>query len=113
MSRPPYPFAQRDDIVDVLHGHRVADPYRWLEERDDETGRLTAAQEELFHKPVDGLPGRDRLRRRLGELLGAGSVGSPVWRGDRRFFTRRDGGQVRKLSSRRRPGQEGEEPSDG
>ncbi|GLZ13585.1 prolyl endopeptidase [Actinomadura sp. NBRC 104425] len=93
MSRPPYPFAQRQDIVDVLHGHRVADPYRWLEERGDDTERWMAAQEELFHKAVDGLPGRDRLRRRLGELLGAGSVGSPVWRGERRFFTRRGGGQ--------------------
>ena len=26
--RPPYPETPRDDVVDELHGHRVADPYR-------------------------------------------------------------------------------------
>ncbi|WP_030171072.1 prolyl oligopeptidase family serine peptidase [Spirillospora albida] len=86
----PYPPAHRQDIVDDLHGHRVPDPYRWLEDADGEaTLSWLAAQDELFHKVVDALPGRDRLRARLGELLGSGSVGSPVWRGERRFFTRR------------------------
>ncbi|WP_067461114.1 prolyl oligopeptidase family serine peptidase [Actinomadura macra] len=86
----PYPSAPRQDIVDEIHGHTVADPYRWLEDPDsDETKEWLAAQDELFRKVAAALPGRERLRRRLGELLGAGSVGSPVWRGERRFFTRR------------------------
>jgi len=29
------PEAQRLDLVEDLHGHRVADPYRWLEDADD------------------------------------------------------------------------------
>ncbi|MFF5260417.1 prolyl oligopeptidase family protein [Actinomadura viridis] len=90
MSRPPYPPAQRQDIVEDLHGHKVADPYRWLEDREgDDTEAWLDAQDQLFHETVDRLPGRDRLRGRLRELLGAGSVGAPVWRGERRFFTRR------------------------
>ncbi|WP_242883937.1 prolyl oligopeptidase family serine peptidase [Actinomadura litoris] len=90
----PYPPARREDIVEEIHGHRVADPYRWLEDADGEaTRRWLAAQDELFHKATDALPGREALRRRLAELLGAGSVGSPVWRGGRRFFTRRTAGQ--------------------
>jgi prolyl oligopeptidase len=90
----PYPPAHRQDIVEDIHGHRVADPYRWLEEAGgDGTAEWLAAQDRLFHKIVDALPGRDALRERLGELLGAGSVGSPVWRGERRFFTRRAAGQ--------------------
>ncbi|OLT13742.1 peptidase S9 [Actinomadura sp. CNU-125] len=90
----PYPSAQRQDIVEEIHGHRVADPYRWLEDADSgDTREWLAAQDELFHKVVDDLPGRDGLRRRLRELLGAGSVGSPIWRGDRRFFTRRTADQ--------------------
>ncbi|MFC5746990.1 prolyl oligopeptidase family serine peptidase [Actinomadura rugatobispora] len=90
MSRPPYPPAQREEIVETLHGHQVPDPYRWLEAREDgDTEAWLTAQEQLFHRFVDDLPGRDRLRGRLRELLGAGSVGAPVWRGERRFFTRR------------------------
>ncbi|MBO2445761.1 S9 family peptidase [Actinomadura barringtoniae] len=90
MSRPPYPPAERQDIADDLHGHRVADPYRWLEDPASERTRdWLTGEERLFRAYADGLPDRDRLRRRLGELLGAGSVGSPVWRGERRFFTRR------------------------
>ncbi|GGV30517.1 prolyl endopeptidase [Actinomadura cremea] len=90
----PYPPAHRQDIVEEIHGHRVADPYRWLEDvDDDDTREWLSAQDELFHKSVDDLPGRNGLRRRLRELLGAGSVGAPIWRGDRRFFTRRTADQ--------------------
>jgi prolyl oligopeptidase len=94
MSRPPYPPAQEQDIVEDIHGQQVSDPFRWLEDRGDAaTEEWLAAQDGLFHSIVDGLPGRDGLRRRLTELLGAGSVGSPVWRGERSFFTRRTAGQ--------------------
>ncbi|TDB88903.1 S9 family peptidase [Actinomadura sp. KC216] len=90
----PYPPARRQDIVEEIHGHRVADPYRWLEDPDAaDTKAWLAAQEKLFRKVMDPLAGREGLRRRLGELLGAGSVGSPHWRGERRFFTRRAPGQ--------------------
>ncbi|WP_026341201.1 prolyl oligopeptidase family serine peptidase [Actinomadura atramentaria] len=94
MSRPTYPPARREDLVDEIHGRRVPDPYRWLERRDtDETRTWLAAQDALFRETVGGVPARDRLRARLAELLSAGHVGGPVWRGGRRFFTRRDPGQ--------------------
>ncbi|MBW8484191.1 prolyl oligopeptidase family serine peptidase [Actinomadura parmotrematis] len=94
LRRPAYPPAPREDLVDELHGRRVPDPYRWLEDRRSaETERWLAAEDELFRKTVDVLPGRDRLRARLTELLSAGSVGAPVWRGDRHFFTRRTADQ--------------------
>jgi prolyl oligopeptidase len=90
MSRPAYPAAPRQNVVDDLHGHRVTDPYRWLEEpHSDETKRWLAEQGELFQHTVERFPGRPRLRERINELLGAGSIGSPRWRGDRRFFMRR------------------------
>jgi prolyl oligopeptidase len=90
MSRPPYPSARRDDIVDEIHGHHVRDPYRWLEDaQGEETKSWLTEQDDLFHHVVDDLPGRDHLRARIRELLGAGTVGPPVWRGERRFFMRR------------------------
>jgi prolyl oligopeptidase len=89
-----YPSAHRQDIVEDLHGHRVADPYRWLEDpQSADTKEWLRAQDELFHQRVDDLPGRERLRSRITELLGAGSISSPVWRGERRFFMRRTADQ--------------------
>lgn len=90
MTRLAYPPAARLDLVEDTHGYRVPDPYRWLEDPEDvETKRWLDAQDELCHDMIGVLPGRERLRDRIRELLGAGSVSPPVWRADRRFFLRR------------------------
>jgi prolyl oligopeptidase len=89
-----YPPAPRLDLVEVLHGHEVADPYRWLEDAGSaQTREWSAAQDELVREHLDGLPGRERLRQRLTELLGTGSVGAPAWREGRSFRMRREPGQ--------------------
>jgi prolyl oligopeptidase len=90
MTSPAYPEARRSDDEDVLHGTPVPDPYRWLE--DDtapETVAWSEAQDALLAAHTADLPGRERLRARVAELLGAGMVGTPVWRGQRQFFLRR------------------------
>ena len=94
MAPRDYPPADRLDVVDVLHGREVADPYRWLEDAaDPRTVTWSAGQDALCRAHLDALPGRDRLADRLTELLQAGSVGTPAWRGGRAFWTRRDPGQ--------------------
>jgi prolyl oligopeptidase len=96
---PRYPPAPTGDLVETLHGHVVADPYRTLEdEADPATVAWSAAQDELYAAYRTGLVARaagtafddDGLRTRLHGLLGAGSIGSPAWRGERFFRTRRD-----------------------
>ena len=85
-----YPVARRADVADEMFGHRVADPYRWLEDPSaQETKEWLAAQDELARGHLDALPGRDRLRARLAELIDTGLVSVPVWRGERCFFVRR------------------------
>jgi prolyl oligopeptidase len=94
MTLPPYPDAHREDVIEIIHGREVADPYRWLEDPGSEqTKTWLAAQEALYAAYQASVPGRETLTRRLGELLAAGEVGPPVWRGDRQFFTRREPGQ--------------------
>jgi prolyl oligopeptidase len=98
-----YPAAHRLDLVEDLHGRQVADPYRWLEDAaDPETEQWSTAQDALYaaHRDrldaaidADGPLGTGPLTARLQALLGAGFVGTPAWRGDRRFFSRRTGEQ--------------------
>ncbi|HST82124.1 MAG TPA: prolyl oligopeptidase family serine peptidase [Kineosporiaceae bacterium] len=93
-GRLVYPEAERLDLIEDLHGHQVADPYRWLEDVADlRTKAWSDAQDELVTKAAADWPGRAGVIDRLTELLGSGVVGVPIWRGGRRFFVRREGGQ--------------------
>ena len=97
-----YPPAHRDDLVEDLHGRRVPDPYRWLEDAQAEaTQAWSLAQDDLYRASraagaaaLEGSPfAGDRLTARLQDLLGAGFVSAPAWRGARRFVSRRAGDQ--------------------
>src|SRR5881398_3049707 len=90
-SEPPanYPQTRRLDLVEDLFGHRVADPYRWLEDAaSPDTEAWSEAQDGLVRPWLDRRPGRDHLTTRLRQLL-PGSIGAPAVRGARMFFERR------------------------
>ena len=94
MNQFRYPPARRLDLTEDVLGYQVSDPYRWLEDAaSDERADWVAGQSELFAAQREGWPGRDRLAGQVLELLGVGFVGTPAWRGERCFFTRRDPGQ--------------------
>jgi prolyl oligopeptidase len=91
---PQYPPAPRLDLTEDLFGHRVADPYRWLEDAGPaQTSQWLAAEEELWAAYRAQLPDRDRFAGRVHELMQVGAVGVPAWRGTARFYSRRDPGQ--------------------
>ena len=51
-----YPPADRDDVIETLHGVRVADPYRYLEDPDaDRTTAFVAAQNAVSGPYLAGL----------------------------------------------------------
>ena len=89
-----YPPAHRADTVDDLHGHRIPDPYRWLEDPTSaEAVAWSQAQDRACRAVLDPLPGREHIRRRYAELLSVGYVSGPHWLGqpERYFFMRRLG----------------------
>ncbi len=99
-----YPGADRLDLVEDLHGHLVADPYRWLEDDDDpRTVAWAQQQDALAAEVLGGLPLRAAFAARLEQLVHAGAVGVPVWRGQRAFSTRRDPGQEHAVLRVREP----------
>src|SRR5580704_14951290 len=106
-SLPPrYPAAAREDIAHTLHGRVIPDPYRWLEDPASDAAQAWLQEEDGLYAAVrDGLPGRDKLAARLGELLATGMVSPPAWRGDRQFYLRRDPGQEHAVLYTARPGE--------
>ena len=94
MEEFSYPEARRLDLTEDVLGYQVSDPYRWLEDAGSaERADWLRAQADLFGARRDELPGRDDLAEQVRTLLNVGYVGTPVWRGERYFFTRRDPGQ--------------------
>jgi prolyl oligopeptidase len=88
-----YPPAPRMDLVDILNGQLVPDPYRWLEVAgSDQTREWLTAQDGLYEGQRDASAGREAFAARLADLQAAGTVSPPVWRGGRRFFLRRGPG---------------------
>jgi prolyl oligopeptidase len=91
---PTYPETRSQDVIEVLHGEAIADPYRWLEDGEAPETRLwTDRQNELTESYLAAVPARERIRSRLGELLSIGVLGTPTPVRGRYFYVRRDGRQ--------------------
>jgi prolyl oligopeptidase len=88
-----YPDAPRLPLEDDLFGHRVADPYRWLEVEDaPETKAWSAAEDELYGAWAALHPERAAVADRLMTMV-PGYRGAPTVIGARRFWTERRPGQ--------------------
>jgi prolyl oligopeptidase len=86
-----YPPARATGLVETIHGVRVADPYRWLEEAESpETRAWVDAQNALTRSRLDG-PNRDALVRELTALFDYPRTLALLKRGGRRFFTHNPG----------------------
>jgi prolyl oligopeptidase len=83
---------RREDIVDVLHGVAVGDPFRWLEDGESpEVRAWTEAQAAETRTRLDTPSYRALLRARLQELFGIGVVTAPSVHGGRYFHQQRTG----------------------
>ncbi len=81
----------RSDLVDILHGIAVPDPFRRLETAaDSETAAWVAEQNALTRQQLE-TPMRQTLTTRLRELHRVPRMSVAAVRGDRLFFTENDG----------------------
>ena len=92
MTESRYPQARRLELTEEILGYQISDPYRWLEDDTPERAAWLGAQAELFGARRGEWAGRDELAAQVRELLDVGYAGTPAWRGERCFFTRRDPG---------------------
>ncbi|HEY5876500.1 MAG TPA: hypothetical protein VIT64_14435, partial [Ilumatobacteraceae bacterium] len=89
----PAPPARRDDLVEILHGTPVADPYRWLEDGDaPDVQRWVAAQNERTRQALDARPDRGKWHERLVALMQLPVVAGMQVRGSQVFVWERPAG---------------------
>lgn len=92
MTAPPK--AKVETVVDDYHGHKISDPYRWLENAGSpDTQKFVAEQNAYTRQLLDAIPGRDKLRAGIQKLANLGAIGTFKPRGNHYFYTRRDGHQ--------------------
>ncbi len=68
-ARLSYPPTATDTVVDTYYGHRVADPYRWLENAaDPNVIAWAAAQTTLARRYIESRPSYERYAHRIAAL---------------------------------------------
>lgn len=86
--RLTYPETKKIDHVDELHGTKVADPYRWLED-DVRTSKDVAnwveAENKVTFAFLEAIPERETIRKRLTELWNYEKFGAPFKAGGRYY----------------------------
>jgi len=89
-----YPGSKKIDHVDELHGVKVPDPYRWLEDDVRESKDVAAwveAENKVTFAYLEAIPQREAIKRRLTELWNYEKYSAPFKSGGRYFYSKNDG----------------------
>jgi prolyl oligopeptidase len=88
------PKTEKRPLEETLHGVKIVDNYRWLEDGSSpETQKWVEAEMGYTNALLAPLPGREAIHKRLTELLSIGSISAPQIGGKYYFYTRREGMQ--------------------
>jgi prolyl oligopeptidase len=88
------PVAAQKPVIDMYHGTKVLDNYRWLEDGKSPETQKWVEQEMAYSRGIlDRLAGREAIHKRLTDLLSIGNVTPPVIAGHHYFYTKREGMQ--------------------
>jgi prolyl oligopeptidase len=88
------PASAQKPVEDEVQGHKITDPYRWLEDAGGADTQKWVHDEIAYTRSIlDPLPGRDELHKRLSTLLTIGTISAPQLGGKYYFYTKREGSQ--------------------
>ena len=88
------PYSPVEPVTEMLHGVPITDPYRWLEDQESpRTREWLAAQTEFARAYLDAIPGRERIRERIRELLDVETYDSIQRVSNKYIFRKRACGQ--------------------
>jgi len=89
-----FPETRHGDVVEVLHGQPIADPYRWLEDPDsDETADWVKRQNEFTAAYLESLPDRSWFLDTMQQIMRQPRAGVPFKRAGHYFVEKNDGTQ--------------------
>ena len=89
-ERPTPPTTKADPVTETLHGVSITDPYRWLEDQKSPQTRAWIDEQNRYTQSLLGqFPGRERISKRLEQILKIDTINAPMARGDRYFFAKR------------------------
>jgi prolyl oligopeptidase len=87
-------IATEDIVIDTYHGIEIADPFRWLEDHQSPRTRTWIEEQAARSRSyLEALPGRERLGKRIAELIDRETIGEIVKSGDTIFYTKRNPGE--------------------
>ena len=87
-----YPATKKGDVVEVLHGQKIADPYRWLEDPNSaETTAWVEAQNKVTFGYLEKIEKRAQVRERLTKLWNYERYGVPSRHGSWTIFSKNNG----------------------
>jgi prolyl oligopeptidase len=90
----PPPHSPMEPVTEMLHGVAITDPYRWLEDQESPRTREWIREQTRYARSyLDSIPGRERIRHRIHELLDVETHDSLQKAGNRYFFRKRLPGQ--------------------
>lgn len=87
-----YPASKTVDVVDEVHGVKIPDPFRWLEDVDSaDTKAWVQEENHVTFDFLKNLPKRDAIKQRLMELQNYPRFSLPGKEGGRYFYTYNSG----------------------
>ncbi|GDX40088.1 prolyl endopeptidase [Armatimonadota bacterium] len=105
------PVTRREEVVDVLHGVNISDPYRWLEDQTSpETRAWVTTQNAHTKSLLSSWKGRAKLEKRLSELLKIDVINTPTERKGYYYYSKRLANQDQPVLYRRKGDKGAEEP---
>ena len=87
-----YPQSKKQNVIDMYHGVKVVDPYRWMEDsRSEETQKWIKAENSITESYLENIPYREKLKVRLSNIWSFEKRSIPFRAGDLFFQFRNKG----------------------
>ena len=89
-----YPTTKKVEQIDDLHGTKVADPYRWLEDdvrESKDVADWVEAQNKVTFGYLEQIPERSYINKRITELWNFEKFSAPSKHGGRYYYSHNSG----------------------